>query len=52
MSLLAQRRQGEVKFSETDYLQVLDQPVKSSGVLIYRRRIIWRRGRWSLGRSQ
>lgn len=36
MSLLAQRRQGEVKFSETDYLQVLDQPVKSSGVLIYR----------------
>jgi outer membrane lipoprotein-sorting protein len=36
MSLLAQRRQGEVKFAETDYLQVLDQPVKSSGVLIYR----------------
>ena len=36
MSLLAQRRQGEVKFSETDYLRVLDQPVKSSGVLIYR----------------
>lgn len=36
MSLLAQRQQGEVKFSETDYLQVLDQPVKSSGVLVYR----------------
>ncbi len=35
MSLLAQRRQGEVKFAETDYLQVLDRPVKSSGVLIY-----------------
>jgi outer membrane lipoprotein-sorting protein len=35
MSLLAQRRQGEVKFTETDYLQVLDQPVKSSGVLVY-----------------
>lgn len=36
MSLLAQRTQGEVKFSETDYLQVLDQPVKSSGVLVYK----------------
>jgi outer membrane lipoprotein-sorting protein len=36
MSLLAQRKQGEVKFTETDYLQVLDQPVKSSGVLVYR----------------
>ena len=36
MSLLAQRRQGEVKFSETDYLQILDRPVKSSGVLVYR----------------
>lgn len=36
MSSLAQRRQGEVKFAETDYLQVLDQPVKSSGVLVYR----------------
>jgi outer membrane lipoprotein-sorting protein len=35
MSLLAQRKQGEVKFSETDYLQVLDRPVKSSGVLVY-----------------
>jgi outer membrane lipoprotein-sorting protein len=35
MSLLAQRKQGEVKFAETDYLQVLDQPVKSSGVLVY-----------------
>ena len=36
MSLLAQRQQGEVQFTETDYLQVLDQPVKSSGVLVYR----------------
>jgi len=36
MSLLAQRRQGEVKFAQTDYLHVLDQPVKSSGVLVYR----------------
>jgi hypothetical protein len=36
MALLAQRKQGEVKFTETDYLKVLDQPVKSSGVLIYR----------------
>jgi hypothetical protein len=36
MSLLAQRTHGEVKFAETDYLQVLDQPVKSSGVLVYR----------------
>jgi hypothetical protein len=36
MALLAQRREGEVKFTETDYLQVLDQPVKSSGVLLYR----------------
>jgi len=35
MSLLAQRKQGEVKFAETDYLQVLDRPVKSSGVLLY-----------------
>jgi outer membrane lipoprotein-sorting protein len=36
MSLLAQRKQGEVKFTETDYLQILDQPVKSAGVLVYR----------------
>ena len=35
MSLLARRTHGEVKFTETDYLQVLDQPVKSSGVLVY-----------------
>lgn len=35
MSLLAQRRQGEVRFAQTDYLEVLDQPVKSSGVLVY-----------------
>jgi hypothetical protein len=36
MQSLAQRKQGEVKFSETDYLQILDRPVKSSGVLVYR----------------
>ncbi len=36
MSSLAQRKQGQVRFSETDYLQILDQPVKSSGVLVYR----------------
>jgi outer membrane lipoprotein-sorting protein len=36
MSSLAQRKQGEVRFAETDYLQVLDQPVKSAGVLVYR----------------
>ena len=35
MSLLAQRRHGEVKFTETDYLHVLDQPLKSAGVLVY-----------------
>ncbi|HUN71769.1 MAG TPA: outer membrane lipoprotein carrier protein LolA [Steroidobacteraceae bacterium] len=36
MSLLAQRRQGEVSFTETDYLTLLDRPMKSSGVLVYR----------------
>lgn len=36
MSLLAQRTQGQVSFSQTDYLQLLDRPVKSSGVLVYK----------------
>ena len=36
MALLAQRQQGEVKYVEEDYLKVLDEPVKSSGVLVYR----------------
>ena len=36
MSLLAQHTQGEVQFTETDYLRMLDRPVKSSGVLVYR----------------
>jgi hypothetical protein len=35
MSLLAQRKHGEVAFVEQDYLSVLDEPLKSSGVLIY-----------------
>jgi hypothetical protein len=35
MSLLAQRQHGEVAFAETDYLALLDRPVKSSGVLLY-----------------
>ena len=35
MRLLAQRRHGEVPYSETDYLELLDRPLKSSGVLIY-----------------
>lgn len=35
MSLLGQRRHGEVSFVETDYLAILDRPVKSSGVLVY-----------------
>ena len=36
MSSLAQRKHGEVTFVETDYLTILDRPVKSSGVLVYR----------------
>lgn len=36
MSSLAQRKQGEVSFAETDHLRILDQPLKSSGVLVYR----------------
>lgn len=35
MGLLAQRRHGEVSFVETDYLAILDRPVKSSGLLVY-----------------
>jgi len=35
MSLLGQRQHGEVSFVETDYLAILDRPVKSSGVLVY-----------------
>jgi Outer membrane lipoprotein carrier protein LolA-like len=35
MKLLAQRRQGEVHYVETDHLAILDQPVRSSGVLVY-----------------
>ena len=35
MSSLAQRQHGEVSFAETDYLAILDRPVKSSGVLLY-----------------
>lgn len=35
MSLLAQRRHGEVTFVEMDYFAILDRPVKSSGVLVY-----------------
>lgn len=35
MSVLAQRKQGEVAYTEKDYLSVLEGPLKSSGVLIY-----------------
>lgn len=35
MSLLAQRRHGEVSYTEKDYLSLLEQPLRSSGVLIY-----------------
>lgn len=35
MSLLGQRRHGQVSFVETDYLAILDRPLKSSGVLVY-----------------
>lgn len=35
MQLLAQRRQGEADFDETQYLAVLKQPLHSSGVLLY-----------------
>lgn len=35
MKLLAQRQHGEVSYVEKDYLSILDQPVRSSGVLVY-----------------
>lgn len=35
MKSLAQRKHGQVSYEETDYLAVLDRPLKSSGVLIY-----------------
>ena len=35
MQELAQRKHGEVSYEETDYLAVLERPLKSSGVLIY-----------------
>jgi hypothetical protein len=35
MQELAQRKHGEVNYQETDYLAVLERPLKSSGVLIY-----------------
>ena len=35
MQALAQRKHGQVSYEETDYLAVLDRPLKSSGVLIY-----------------
>jgi hypothetical protein len=36
MRLLGQRKQGEVSYEQEDYFAILDQPVSSSGVLIYR----------------
>lgn len=36
MKSLAQRKQGQVSYVEEDYLAILDRPVKSSGVLVYR----------------
>ncbi len=36
MALLAKRKHGEVTYVEQDYLSLLDRPLKSSGVLIYR----------------
>lgn len=35
MGMLAQRRHGEVKYVERDYLGILERPVISAGVLIY-----------------
>lgn len=35
MQQLAQRKHGEVAYAEKDYLSVLDQPLRSSGMLIY-----------------
>jgi hypothetical protein len=36
MALLAKRKHGEARYVEQDYLEVLDRPLKSSGVMIYR----------------
>lgn len=36
MKLLARRQQGQVSYVEKDYYAILDQPVRSSGVLVYR----------------
>jgi outer membrane lipoprotein-sorting protein len=36
MKSLAQRREGTVTYAEEDYVAILDRPVKSSGVLVYR----------------
>lgn len=35
MTVLAQRKHGEVTYVEKDYLGILERPLKSSGVLIY-----------------
>ena len=35
MGVLARRKHGRVSFAETDYLAILDRPVKSWGVLVY-----------------
>ncbi len=35
MTLLAQRRHGEADFQELKYVALLDQPIESSGLLIY-----------------
>jgi hypothetical protein len=36
MKSLAQRKQGQVTYEEKDYYTILDRPVTSSGVLVYR----------------
>ncbi len=36
MKLLGDRKQGEVTYVEKDYYGILDQPVRSSGVLVFR----------------
>ncbi len=35
MTMLARRQRGTVSYVETDYLAILDRPVRSSGVLVY-----------------
>ncbi|MGA7537648.1 MAG: LolA-related protein [Steroidobacteraceae bacterium] len=35
MALLAQRQHGQVRYVEEDYFKILDEPVRSSGVLVY-----------------